>query len=123
VLGVSPSLLPLDALRHSAYRPAMPRFYVWTDGTPGYIAAEVAIRDVDGTDEARAWASDWCTPLPGQRIISEAEARMRPAYGAALEAWERRDDAVMQAAEVAEIHASRRIGADLGFFSEALGQG
>ena len=84
------------------------RFYVWTEGDPGYITAEVAIRDVSGPDEARAWASDWWTPLPGQRIISEAEARMRPACRDALERWERRDDAILQAREVATIRAEHR---------------
>lgn len=83
------------------------RFYVWTDGTPGYIAAEVAVRDLEGADEARRWAADeWAHD--GRRIITRAEALMRPAYRTALEAWERRDDAVMQRTEVAEILEGKR---------------
>lgn len=82
------------------------RLYVWTDGTPGYISAEVAVRDLEGVDEARGWADDWWTALPRTRVISRAEALMR--YREALEAWERRDDAVMQRTEVAEILESRR---------------
>lgn len=84
------------------------RCFVWTDGTPGYIAAEVAIRELSGSDEARGWAEDWWTPLPSQRIITRSEALMRPTYREALEAWERQDDSVMQEAEVTEIRASRR---------------
>ena len=89
------------------------RLYVWTDGTPGYISAEVAVRDLEGVEEGRGWAEDWWTTLPTTRIITQAEALMRPAYCEALEAWERRDDAVMQETEVAEILERRRGTAEL----------
>lgn len=83
------------------------RFYVFSSGPPGYITAEVAVRDLEGADEARAWAADeWAHN--GRLIISEAKALMRPAYRQALERWERQDDAVLQDTEVAEIRASRR---------------
>ena len=85
------------------------RFYVWTEGNPGYIAAEVAVRDLKGSDEARSWAADWWNgPCTERRIISRSEALMRPAYRTALEAWERRDDTVMQASEVARIRSDLR---------------
>lgn len=83
------------------------RFYVFTPGSPGYISAEVAIRDLEGADKARLWAADeWAHN--GRGIISRSEAMMRPAYRAALEAWERGDDDVMQATEVAQIRSEVR---------------
>ena len=30
------------------------RYYVFTPGSPGYISAEVAVRDLEGADEARS---------------------------------------------------------------------
>jgi hypothetical protein len=85
------------------------RFYVFNPGTPGYITAEDAVRDLGGSDEARRWAADWWKgPYPDRRIISHAEALIRPAYRTALEAWERRDDDVMQATEVARIRSEVR---------------
>jgi hypothetical protein len=89
------------------------RFYVFTPGEPGYISAEVAVRDLRGADEARSWANDsWVLHDPN-RIISRSEALMRPAYRAALEAWERRDDDVLQATEAGRIRSRVR--------SEAVG--
>lgn len=83
------------------------RFYVWTDGNPGYIAAEVAVRDLKGADEAQSWAADWWIgPYTDSRIISRSEALMR--FRQALEAWERRDDAVMQATEGTQIRSEVR---------------
>lgn len=79
------------------------RFYVFTPGSPGYISAEVAVRDLTDSVEARAWAEDWWTIRAGQQIISRSKAVMVPMYRDALEAWERRDDAVMQRTEIAEI--------------------
>jgi len=87
------------------------RYYVFTPGSPAYISAEVAVRDLKGADEARGWAEDWWTPLPRQRIITRAEALMR--YREALEAWQRHDDRVMQGTEVAQIRHDVR--------SEAVG--
>lgn len=80
------------------------RFYVWIEGQPGYISAEVAVRDLRGPDEARAWANDTWIPWWSQsaKIITRAEALMRPKYREALEAWERGDDGVMQETEGAQ---------------------
>jgi hypothetical protein len=81
------------------------RFYVFTPGQPGYISAEVAVRELlSDPDEARAWADDsWGHPWLDYRIISRAEALMVPLYREALERWERRDDAVLQEAETTKI--------------------
>ena len=85
------------------------RFYVFTPGSPGYISAEVAVRDLKGSDEARGWAADWWIgPYTDSRIISRSEALMRPAYRTALDAWELRDDDVMQTTEVAQIRREVR---------------
>ena len=89
------------------------RFYVFTPGTPGYIAAEVAVRELfEDAHEARAWASDTWSPAGALEdeptFISRAEALMVPLYRDALEAWERRDDAVLQETEVAEVLARRK---------------
>lgn len=67
------------------------RFYAFTPGAPGYISAEVAVRDLKGADEARRWAADWWNgPDTDGRIISRCEALMRPAYRTALEGTPRR---------------------------------
>jgi hypothetical protein len=86
------------------------RFYVFTPGSPGYIAAEVAIRELPTgpPGEARTWAEDICGLQEGQRLISRSEAVMVPLYREALERWERRDDSILQATEVAEILDGRR---------------
>jgi hypothetical protein len=51
------------------------RFYVFTSGSPGYISAEVAVRElgVGDPDEPRAWAAD---PVASTQAIS----RPPPAY-------------------------------------------
>ena len=83
------------------------RFYVFTPGSPGYISAEVAVREASDEYEARAWANDeWAHN--GRTIITQAEALMVPTYRDALERWERRDDAVMQQREVAQIRSDVR---------------
>jgi hypothetical protein len=92
------------------------RFYVFTPGKPGYISAEVAVRvlPVGDPHEPRAWANDsWPHHWLPYRIISRSEALMVPLYREALEAWERRDDSVLQATEVAEILESTRGDAEL----------
>jgi len=52
------------------------RFYAFTPGSPGYISAERAIRELptDPPGEARAWAQDVCGLQEGQRLISRSEA-------------------------------------------------
>jgi hypothetical protein len=85
------------------------RFYVFTPGSPGYISAEVAVRELTDEHEARAWADDsWSHHWLPYRIVSRSEALMVPLYRKALEAWERRDDSVLQATETAEVLESRR---------------
>jgi hypothetical protein len=87
------------------------RFYVFTPGTPGYIAAEVAVRELfEDTQEARAWANDTWIPWwsDSARIIDRAEALMVPLYREALERWEAGDDTTLQETEVAEVRAGRR---------------
>jgi hypothetical protein len=86
------------------------RFYVFTPGSPGYISAEVAIREIptDDPDEPRGWADDRWAGQYAERIITRTEALMRPVYRQALEAWERGDDAMMQRTEVAKIFEDRR---------------
>jgi hypothetical protein len=86
------------------------RFYVFTTGSPGYISAEVAVRELSDEHEARAWANDTWIPWwsDSARIISHSEALMVPLYRDALERWERRDDAILQATEVAEVLDGRR---------------
>jgi hypothetical protein len=80
---------------------------VFTPGSPGYISAEVAVRDLRGADEARSWANDsWAHQ--SNRIISRSEALMRPVYRQAVEAWERGNDDVMQTTEVAQIRREVR---------------
>jgi hypothetical protein len=88
------------------------RFYVFTRGSPGYISAEVAVRELTDEREARAWASDvWSPACPvgdEPRFISRAEAHMVPLYRDALERWERREDGILQATEVAQILEEHR---------------
>jgi hypothetical protein len=86
------------------------RYYVFTPGSPGFISAERAIRELptDAPGATRAWAEDVCGLQEGQRLISRSEALMVPHYRDALERWEARDDSILQATETAEIRASRR---------------
>jgi hypothetical protein len=87
------------------------QFYVFTPGSPGYISAEVAVRELPTgpPDEARAWAEDsWSHHWLPYRIVSRSEALMVPLYHDALERWERGDDGVLQATETAEVLESRR---------------
>jgi hypothetical protein len=84
------------------------RFYVWTEGTPGYISAERAIRELTDEHEARGWANDCAGLHEGQRLISGSEALRVPHYRDAAERWEARDDSILQATEVAEVLSSRR---------------
>jgi hypothetical protein len=81
-------------------------------GSPGYIAAEVAIREFEGEHEAPAWANDTWSPATHyddeRKFITRAEALMVPLYREALERWEARDDSVLQETEITEIRASRR---------------
>jgi hypothetical protein len=90
------------------------RFYVYTPGSPGYISAEVAVRELTDEHEARAWAEELWPPATYEderRFISRAETLMVPLYRDALERWEARDDSILQGTEVAEIRASRRASA------------
>jgi hypothetical protein len=86
------------------------RFYVFTPGSPGYISAEVAVRELTDEHEAWAWAEETWSPAFGaaHRFISRAEVLMVPLYRGALDRWEARNDSTLQATEVAEIRASRR---------------
>ena len=85
------------------------RFCVFTPGQPGYISAEVAVRELlSDQHEARAWAEDSWAHQSDQRIISRSEALMVPLYREALDCWERRDDSILQTTEASEILTSRR---------------
>jgi hypothetical protein len=86
------------------------RFYVFTPGKPGYISAEIAVRELPTGPpaESRAWAEDSWAHQSGQRLISRSEALMVPLYCEALERWESRDDSILQGTEIAEVRASRR---------------
>jgi hypothetical protein len=86
------------------------RFYVFTPGSPGYISAEVAVRELstEPHDEAHAWARDTWAAERGQLVISRSEALMMPRYREALDAWERRNDDVLQATEAGEVLRSRK---------------
>jgi len=88
------------------------RFYVFTPGPPGYISAEVTIRDLMGEDEARGWADEWKPGSGSHELISRAEALMVPASRDALERWERRDDSILQDTEVAQTRADHRAEAE-----------
>jgi hypothetical protein len=91
------------------------RFYVYTPGSPGYISAEVAVRELTDEHEARAWAEDaWPACFGGEdyRYISRAEALMVPLYREALERWDARDDAILQQTEVSKIRAEHRAEAE-----------
>jgi len=67
------------------------RFYVFTPGSPGCIAAEVAVRDLTDEHEGRAWADDTWSPATyygdERRFVSRAEVLMVPLYREALERW------------------------------------
>jgi hypothetical protein len=70
------------------------RFYIYRPGTPGYISAEVAVRELPTDDSAhlQAWAEDTWSPSwlgDAHRFISRTEALMVPLYRDALERWER----------------------------------
>jgi hypothetical protein len=89
------------------------RFYAYRLGSPGYISAEVAVRELPTDDPAhvQAWAEDTWAPAwlsEKHRFISRAEALMVPRFREALERWERRDDGILQDTETTAILESRR---------------
>lgn len=64
----------------------MPRFYIFTPGSPGYIGTELAVEPIRGGEpEQKGWASDCARMAPGDLIISRAEALEDPRYREALE--------------------------------------
>jgi hypothetical protein len=101
-------LLGFASILRTQTRGGAMRLYVYTPGRPGYIGAEVAVRELTDEHEARAWASDTWSPATSWGSSAAPKRWWCRFTGTALERWEARDDSILQETEVAETRAGMR---------------